>query len=114
MLPTKVKKFNIAGKTVGSATDIRNMYASADEEGRQRIIRDMYPNATDPTLVKKILDKYLGPLTEENLNEADPPPMGATASPIPGTPSSLLPKPSKIDIIKHRKQMDALKRLLGH
>lgn len=114
VLPTKVKKFKVAGQMVGSATDIRNMYASADEEGRQRIIRDMYPNATDPTLVKKILDKYLGPLSEGNLNEADKPPDGSTASPIPGTPKSLLPKPSKLDIVKHRKQMDALKRLLGH
>jgi hypothetical protein len=111
ILPTKVKSFNVAGKMVDSASDIRAMYAAADDQGKQRIIHDMYPRATDPQMVKKILDKYLGAV---QLAEADLPPDSSPNSPIPGTPTSLQPKPSRAALLRHKKQLAAIKRLIGH
>jgi hypothetical protein len=108
---TAVKNFRVAGKMVGSASDIRAMYAEADEAGKLKIIYDLYPNASDPQAVKKILDKYLGAV---QLAEADLPPDASPNSPIPGTPTSLQPKPSKRELLKHKRQLAAIKRLIGH
>lgn len=57
---TKKEEFNIAGQTVYSGTQVRNMYANADDKLRNRIVHDMYPNSPNELAIRKVLDKYIG------------------------------------------------------
>lgn len=57
---TQKEEFNLAGQTVYSGTQVRNMYASADNEMRNRIVKDMYPNSPNELMIRKVLDKYIG------------------------------------------------------
>lgn len=103
--------FKIAGQTIDSASKIRSMYTSGSPEIRDSIIDDLYPNSSNKKKIRGILDSVLG-----SINEADNPNYfgGSSMSPIPGTPSDLVPGPDKADIVAYRKEMAELKRFLGH
>ena len=60
--PVKDYKFTVAGKTAGSASEIRSMFASGSTEEQERIVKDLYPNA-DEGLQKKILSIFSRRLT---------------------------------------------------
>ena len=47
--PVKDYKFTVAGKTAGSASEIRQMFAASDEDTRRAIINDLYPEANAAT-----------------------------------------------------------------
>lgn len=103
--------FKIAGETVDSASKIRNMYSSGDDNLRQKIVMDLYPAATEPKKVKEILDSTLGGLTEaDNPNYFG----GSSVSAIPGTPADLMPGPSKEEVEDYHKEMADLKRFMRH
>lgn len=105
--------FSVAGKTVDSASKIRQMYSSGDDSVRDNIVSDLYPLAKAPKKIRTILDKVLG-----GINEADNPNYfgfgGGSQSAIPGTPPDLTPQPSKEDILQHKKEMAELRRFMGH
>ena len=101
--------FKIAGRSIDSASKIRQMYTDGDEATRAQIIRDLYPLAKAPKKIKAILDRVLGGLTE-----ADLPPEGSLISPIPGTPSSLEPQPDPKRVKADRKEQAKLRRFMGH
>ena len=56
---TKKKVFKVGKKEVYSGSQIRQMYASANDEGREEIINSLYPRALKPKKIKTLLDKYL-------------------------------------------------------
>ncbi len=65
---TPTVDFKVAGKSVTGATQIRDMYAKANDKKRQRMIVDLYGKVT-PAL-KKMFDSKLGTLqTESYLRE---------------------------------------------
>lgn len=101
--------FSIAGRSIDSASKIRQMYTDGDEATRAQIIHDLYPLAKAPKKIKAILDRVLGGLTE-----ADIPPQGSLISPIPGTPSSLEPQPDPKQVRAERKEAAELRRFMGH
>lgn len=105
--------FSVAGKTVDSASKIRQMYSAGDDSVRDNIISDLYPLAKAPKKIRAILDKVLG-----GINEADNPNYfgfgGGSQSAIPGTPPDLTPQPSKEEILQHKKEMAELRRFMGH
>ena len=43
--PVQDYKFAVAGKTAGSASEIRNQFATATDETKKRIIAELYPEA---------------------------------------------------------------------
>lgn len=47
--PVQDYRFTVAGQPSGSASEIRSQFASADEQTRQQIIKDLYPDADDAT-----------------------------------------------------------------
>lgn len=103
--------FKILGKTVDSASKIRMMYANADDEQRQKIARDLYPDDRNLAKVKKVLDKYLA----TGLAEADNPNYfgGSSMSAIPGTPADLMSKPDPEEVKNYHREMAELKRFMG-
>lgn len=102
--------FKVAGKTVDSASKIRAMYMDGSDDLRKRIVKDLYPDATDQEGVKAILDSVLG-----GINEADNPNYfgGSSMSAIPGTPSDLMPGPSRKEVEEYHKEMAELRRFMG-
>lgn len=58
VFPVKDYKFEVAGKTAGSASEIRNRFTNGDEETRQQIIVDLYPKAS-PAQLKKIFNVFV-------------------------------------------------------
>ena len=64
VLVTKKKIFKVLGKEVFSGSQVREMYSKADDTERKNIIKDLYPRANNPQKVKKLLDKYIGGLSE--------------------------------------------------
>lgn len=54
---TPTTDFKIGGKTMNSASQIRNLYVGQNDEGRSRIITDLYGKPNDK--VKQIFDKKL-------------------------------------------------------
>jgi len=62
---TKKKDFSVAGQEVFSGSQVRKMYSDADDAKREEIVDDLYPKASNPAKVKKLLDKYIGGLKEE-------------------------------------------------
>jgi hypothetical protein len=56
---TKKKVFRVAGKQVDSGSQIRRRYMGADDTTKRQMIADLYPRATQPAKIKKLLDKYL-------------------------------------------------------
>ena len=57
---TKKEEFVVAGQTIYSGTQVRNMYAAADNNLRNQIVHDMYPNSPNELAIRKVLDKYIG------------------------------------------------------
>ena len=66
---TKKHVFKVNGEEVYSGSQIRSKYAKADDKGKHAIIKDLYPKASNPAKVKKMLDKYIGGL-KEDINES--------------------------------------------
>jgi len=60
--PVADVQFKIAGSTINSASQIRNIYSSATDAGRLSILQELYPDASASILnrIKKIFDKKLG------------------------------------------------------
>ena len=55
---TDVAEFKIKGKTVDSATKIRDMYSKGSDQDREQIIHDLY-GTVDPS-IEELFDKRLG------------------------------------------------------
>ena len=56
---TKKHNFTINGEEVYSGSQVRSMYGSADDAGRMKIIKQLYPKSKQQQMIKKLLDKYL-------------------------------------------------------
>ena len=63
ILPTV--SFSIAGKTISGATEIRTMYANANEKQRKQIVSDLYGTTAFP--IGKLFDKRLARTVTEDL-----------------------------------------------
>ena len=63
---TPTEQFQVQGKTIKSASELRSMYVKADETGRQTIIKDLY--GTINNQIKSIFDKALS-MNEQFLRE---------------------------------------------
>lgn len=77
--------------------------------------RDMPEQLSDST-IKKLMSmaaKKMGVDLESELAEADPPPQGSLSSPIPGSPQSLQPQPSKREIEAYHREMRSIRRFMG-
>ena len=61
---TKKKVFQLNGKEVYSGSQVREMYAKADDKARRQMISQLYPHAKSPEKVKNLLDKYIGEVKE--------------------------------------------------
>lgn len=61
---TKKHDFDIGGQGVYSGSQVRSLYSSADDEGRKQIIGQLYPTASSPDKIKKLLDRRLGEVNE--------------------------------------------------
>ena len=57
---THKKEFKLNGQDVYSGTQVRDMYASSDDKGRQLIVKQLYPRSQQQDTVKQMLDKYIG------------------------------------------------------
>lgn len=57
---TKKHDFKINGNDVYSGTQVRELYQNADDNGRIKIISQMYPNSQKQDIIKNLLDKYIG------------------------------------------------------
>ena len=55
---TNVAEFKIKGKTVDSATKIRDMYVNGNDQDREQIVHDLY-GTVDPS-IEELFDKRLG------------------------------------------------------
>ena len=68
VVETPTIQFPVAGKNISSASEIRSMYAGANEQQRNQILIDMYGIAKPA--VRKLFDKRLGVFqTESYLRE---------------------------------------------
>ena len=61
---TKKKVFQLNGKEVYSGSQVREMYAKADDKAKRQMISQLYPHAKSPEKVKSLLDKYIGEVKE--------------------------------------------------
>jgi hypothetical protein len=61
---THKKEFKLNGQVVYSGTQVRDMYAGADERGRQIIVKQLYPQSKQQGTIKQMLDKYIGAVAE--------------------------------------------------
>lgn len=61
VVPVKDVKFTILGKTVNSASKIRELYRQSDDENRLKIIEELYPQGQQfYKKIKRIFDSKLG------------------------------------------------------
>jgi hypothetical protein len=61
VIPVPDVQFSIAGKQINSASQIRELYKSADDEGRIAILNELYPNGGAAIAkIKRIFDSKLG------------------------------------------------------
>jgi hypothetical protein len=67
VVATPTVSFPVAGKKVTGATQIRDMYARANDKTRDQIIADLYGEVKPAT--RKLFDKRLGAVTESLLHE---------------------------------------------
>lgn len=59
--PVRDVQFSIAGQTINSASQIRKLYKAADDEGREGILNELYPNGGALIQkIKRIFDAKLG------------------------------------------------------
>ena len=91
---TQKEEFNLAGQTVYSGTQVRNMYASADNEMRNRIVKDMYPNSPNELMIRKVLDKYIGATDAQSV-----------------APKTVKPKTSAIKQLQANKLREQIQRI---
>ena len=61
---THKKEFKLNGQVVYSGTQVRDMYASADDKGRQLIVKQLYPESKQQRTIKQMLDQYIGTVAE--------------------------------------------------
>jgi len=57
---THKKEFKLNGQVVYSGTQVRDMYANSDDQGRLNIIKQLYPRSSEQDSIKQMLDKYIG------------------------------------------------------
>jgi hypothetical protein len=57
---TKKHNFMLNGHDVYSGTQVRDMYKNADDQGRQNLVAQLYPNSKKQDQIKQILDQYIG------------------------------------------------------
>jgi cytidyltransferase-like protein len=61
VIPVADVEFSIAGKKINSASQIRELYQNATDEGRTIILNELYPNGgTAIKKIKRIFDAKLG------------------------------------------------------
>jgi len=61
VIPVPDVQFNIAGNKINSASQIRELYRAADEEGKTAILNELYPNGGAAIKkIKRIFDSKLG------------------------------------------------------
>lgn len=61
VIPVKDVQFSIAGQTINSASQIRNLYRAADDTGREAMLHELYPNGgVAVAKIKRIFDAKLG------------------------------------------------------
>lgn len=65
VVATPTVTFSVAGKKVTGATEIRDMYATANDKTRNQIIKDLYGDVKPA--VKKVFDKRLNAVQTEDL-----------------------------------------------
>ena len=56
---TKKQVFKLNGQEVYSGTQVRDMYSNSDDQGKIKIISQLYPKSKQQKMIKKLLDKYL-------------------------------------------------------
>jgi len=61
---THKKEFKLNGQVVYSGTQVRDMYAGADDKGRQLIVKQLYPESKQQRTIKQMLDQYIGTVAE--------------------------------------------------
>jgi len=64
---TSKEDFNLGDQVVYSGTQVRDMYAQADEKTRINMVKQLYPNSKKQKTVKAILDKYIGNTVQESI-----------------------------------------------
>lgn len=64
---TNKEDFNLGDQVVYSGTQVRDMYANADEKTRINMVKQLYPNSKKQKTVKAILDKYIGNTVQESI-----------------------------------------------
>lgn len=70
ILVTKKHVFDVNGEEVYSGSQVRSMYAEADDAGKANIIKQLYPKARDQKRIKQVFDQYLSQQgVAEGLNE---------------------------------------------
>ena len=74
ILVTKKHVFDVNGQEVYSGSQVRSMYAEADDAGKANIIKQLYPKARDQKRIKQVFDQYLSQpsVAEGSLNEFAP------------------------------------------
>lgn len=55
---TSKADFTVAGEEIYSGSQVREMYQNANNEMREKMISDLYPEATKPKKIKLMLDQY--------------------------------------------------------
>jgi hypothetical protein len=65
---TKKHDFTIAGNPVYSGSQVRQLYADADEVTKVDILNDLYPSATNLRRIKQIFDRRLA-VAQEHIEE---------------------------------------------
>lgn len=86
---------------------------NASFEEKFAVWRDAMPERLTDQDVKRLMmmaAKKMG--VSDGLQEAEPPPQGSLSSPIPGTPMTLQPQPTKHEIEDYNKEMKAIKRFM--
>jgi phosphopantetheine adenylyltransferase len=64
---TNKEDFNLGDQVVYSGTQVRDMYANADEKTRINIVKQLYPNSKKQKTIKSILDQYIGKTIQESI-----------------------------------------------
>lgn len=66
---TSKEDFNLGDQVVYSGTQVRDMYAQADDKTRINMIKQLYPNSKKQNTIKNVLDKYIGNTIQESIRE---------------------------------------------
>lgn len=88
---THKKEFKLNGQNVYSGTQVRDMYANSDDQGRMNIIKQLYPRSKQQGSIKQMLDKYIGSNEEQ--------------------PAEVKPKTSSIKQLKANKLKEQIQRM---